>query len=138
MKTPRALIVEDVPDLAQIFTLALTAAGFRTTSVADGSTAKHYLATETPDLIVLDVHLPFYSGDRLLEEIRKLPRFEHTVFIIVTADTRRGEELRNQADLVLHKPISFTQLRDLSKRLTAVMTHLQTGPLPKLVDSERP
>lgn len=134
MKTPRALIVEDVPELAQIFTLALTAAGFRTSSVNNRMNAKQYLATETPDLILLDLNLPFSSGEKIFEEIRQIPRFDHTMIIIMTADTRRGEEMRERVDLVLHKPISFTQLRDLSNRLTEAMPHLQTGPLPKLGD----
>ena len=137
MKTPRALIVEDVPDLAQIFTMALAAAGFRTTCIEDGAKARQYLNDTTPDLIVLDLHLPFYSGDHLLAEIRQAPQFAHTKIIIVPADTRRGEELREDADLVLLKPISFIQLRDLSKRLTAVMPQLQTGYLPNLENNGR-
>lgn len=138
MKTPRALIVEDAPDLAEIFSLALRAAGYQTTILDNGLQAKQFLTHEIPDLLLLDIHLPHYSGDRLLEEIRHLPHFTQTMIIIVTADTRRGEELRDIADFVLHKPISFTQLRDLSRRLTEAMPHLQTGSLEDWRNGERP
>lgn len=138
MKTPRALIVEDVPDLAEIFSLAINAAGYQTTILTNGQQAKQFLANDVPDLLVLDIHLPFYSGDRLLEEIRQRPHFAHTMIIVVTADTRRGEELRDIADFVLHKPISFKQLRDLSSRLTAAMPHLQTGNLNDWRERKRP
>ncbi|MEZ4593580.1 MAG: response regulator [Chloroflexota bacterium] len=138
MKTPRALIVEDAPDLAEIFSLALRTAGYHTTILDNGLQAKQFLTHETPDLLLLDIHLPHYSGDRLLEEIRHLSHFAQTMIIIVTADTRRGEELRDIADFVLHKPIGFKQLRDLSSRLTAAMPHLKTGPLATVEEEERP
>jgi hypothetical protein len=37
--------------------------------------------------------------------------------VIATADAQMGENLRGEADLVLIKPITFTQLRDLTFRL---------------------
>lgn len=138
MMTPHALIVEDMPDLAEIFSLALLAAGYKTTILDNGQKAKEFLANQVPDLLLLDIHLPFYSGDRLLEEIRQLPHFDQTLIILVTADTRRGDELREVADFVLQKPISFIQLRDLTHRLTDAMPQLQTGRLDEFRSGQRP
>ena len=39
------------------------------------------------------------------------------MIIITTADARMGDAYREQVDFVLIKPISFVQLRDLTKRL---------------------
>jgi DNA-binding response OmpR family regulator len=128
METPHALIVEDTPELAEIFALALMAAGYQTQVLDNGQSARQFLATESPDLLLLDIHLPHYSGDRLLEEVRQLPHLAQTLVILATADTRRGEELRDVADFVLQKPISFAQLRDLSSRLTAAMPRLRHDP----------
>ena len=127
MKTPQALIVEDVSDLSIIFSEALSAAGYEATCLSDGLKAQTYLQTNTPDLLVLDIHLPGIKGDSLLQELQQDGRFQQTKFIIVTADAQRGEELREEADLVLLKPVSYRQLRDLSGRLTSVMDHLQTS-----------
>ena len=129
METPHALIVEDTPELAEIFSMALMAAGYQTQVLDNGQSARQFLATEAPDLLLLDIHLPHYNGDRLLEEVRQLPHLAQTLVILATADTRRGEELRDVADFVLQKPISFAQLRDLSSRLTAAMPRLQNGRL---------
>ena len=129
MKTPHALIVEDTPELAEIFSMALTAAGYQTEVLDNGQSARQHLATETPDLLLLDIHLPNLNGDRLLAEVRQMPHLAQTLVILATADTRRGEELREVADFVLQKPISFTQLRDLSSRLTSVMPRLHSDPL---------
>lgn len=128
MKPPQAIIVEDTPELADIFSQALAAAGYQTQIIDDGQTARQVLATESPDLLLLDIHLPFFSGDRLLEEVRHLPHLGHTLIILATADVRRSEELRHVADFVLQKPISFAQLRDLSSRLTAAMPRLRHDP----------
>lgn len=129
MKTPQALIVEDVPDLSQIFAEALDAAGYNVTCLADGLAAHTYLQDATPDLLVLDLHLPRLRGDSLLQHVQQNGRFNHTKVIIVTADAYRGQELQKEVDLVLLKPISYRQLRDLSSRLVNGMDHLHTGPI---------
>jgi CheY-like chemotaxis protein len=67
--------------------------------------------------VVLDLHLPHLSGRDILDEIRHDERLTSTRVIVATADPRMAEILDEQADLVLIKPISFGQLRDLSARL---------------------
>jgi len=45
-----------------------------------------------------------------------------TRVIITTADATLAETLRPQCDLVLIKPISYLQLRDVAKEMRAVIT----------------
>jgi CheY-like chemotaxis protein len=129
MKTPQALIVEDVSELSDIFAEAISAAGYEVSCLSDGLVAHTYLQDNTPDLLVLDIHLPGLKGDSLLQQTQLDGRFAQTKYIIVTADAYRGEALRELADLVLLKPVSYRQLRDLSGRLATVMDHLQTSPI---------
>ena len=112
-----ALIVEDDPDLVQIFAQALELSGFQTETVSDGEEAITLLRTRTPKLVLLDLHLPGVSGQQVLQAIRADGRLDSTRVILATADYRTAEDLREDADLVLLKPISFKQLRDLSARL---------------------
>lgn len=114
-----ALIIEDDEDLANIFAEALRGVDFEVEHVADGKKAQERLLTGTPPyLILLDMHLPHVSGGELLTNIlKKDERFEKTMVIITTADARMGDAYRDQVDFVLIKPISFVQLRDLTKRL---------------------
>jgi hypothetical protein len=37
--------------------------------------------------------------------------------VVTTADAQMGDSMRGEADLILIKPITFTQLRDLTARL---------------------
>lgn len=114
-----ALIIEDDEDLASIFAEALRGVDFEVEHVADGKKAQERLLTGIPPyLILLDMHLPHISGGELLTNIlKKDERFEKTMVIITTADARMGDAYRDQVDFVLIKPISFVQLRDLTKRL---------------------
>jgi CheY-like chemotaxis protein len=117
LKRPFALIIEDDDDAAIIFAEALQAAEYETEIIKDGQTALNRLAATTPAMIALDLHLPHISGDKILDTIRTDPRLDQTRVMLVTADARLAQSLRQEADLVLLKPISFSQLRDLSARL---------------------
>jgi CheY-like chemotaxis protein len=124
--THSALIVEDDPDLASIFAEALKSAGFETQVIGDGAMAQRRIRDLRPQIIILDLHLPHVDGSTLLSQIRSDPILKGTIVIVATADAVMGEAYRDTADIVLIKPISFVQLRDLSSRLRTV----QMGPNP--------
>ena len=117
MNKPRALIIEDDEDLAIIFAEALQMAEFETEIAKDGQTALDKLAATQPIVIVLDLHLPYVSGEEILRRIRDDERLANVRIMIATADPLIAENLRNDVDLVLLKPISFNQIRDLAARL---------------------
>jgi two-component system cell cycle response regulator DivK len=113
-----AFIIEDDPKLAAIFAEALRAAEYETEIISDGRKALTHLdGSTTANLIVLDLHLPHVSGREILRAIRANERYNQSRVILATADPLLAEELRPDADLVLLKPISFIQLRDLASRL---------------------
>ena len=114
---PLALIIEDDPKLSIIFAQALQQAEFETNVVEDGNTALVRLAETVPAAVVLDLHLPDVSGDKILRQIRADKRLAKTRVILATADALMAQSLRKDSDLVLLKPISFNQLRDLASRL---------------------
>lgn len=117
-----ALIIEDDYDLATIFAEALQAAGFDAEIIRAGDTALERLDATTPSVVVLDLHLPHVSGVDILQRIRADARLAGTRVMVATADPRMAELLEDEADLVLLKPISFSQLRDLAMRMS------QTAP----------
>ncbi len=114
---PTALIIEDDLNLSIIFSKALEMAGFQTEVIQDGLAARERLSTSLPDVIALDLHLPNISGDKLLEYMKTLPNFDQTRIIITSADPQLASQFEDDVHLILIKPISFTQLRDLAIRL---------------------
>lgn len=117
---PFGLIVEDDEDLSAIFQEALSAAGFETETIRNGRLALDRLQNVTPDVVVLDMHLPQVTGSDILQYIRSEKRMAFTNVVVTTADAIMGEQVRDTADFVLIKPISFGQLRDLTARLNPV------------------
>jgi CheY-like chemotaxis protein len=117
MNKPLALIVEDEFDISIVFSRALQAAGFETEVIRNGGTALEWLSSSKPDIVVLDLNLPRVSGPEILQYIRSDAQLAKTPVIVATAYARLAESVRDQADWVLFKPISFAQLRDLSARL---------------------
>jgi two-component system phosphate regulon response regulator PhoB len=114
MSSMFGLIIEDDQDLSVIFSEALQAAGFETEIIRAGDLALERLATTTPSVVVLDLHLPRVAGTDILRHIRADTRLADTRVIVATAHPHMAESLRDEADLVLLKPISFSQLRDLA------------------------
>ncbi len=112
-----ALIIEDDVGQSIVFAEALKAGGFETEIIRDGQVATQRLSAITPEIIVLDLHLPHVAGLDILRQIHADDRLAETRVIVATADAVLAKELREQADLVLVKPISFKQLRDLAVRM---------------------
>jgi len=116
MTKPLALIVEDDPYLNQVFALTLEGS-FDIETISDGFLAIQRVSEIVPRLIVLDINLPGASGAQVLDVIRADPRLSDTRVILATADPRQAELLRDKADIILLKPISPTQLRELADRV---------------------
>jgi CheY-like chemotaxis protein len=113
---PLALIIEDNPDQNLVFTTALQKAGFTTESIHDGVTAMTRLGKVVPTLVILDLHVPGINGGMLLRGIRKDPLTAKAHVIIVSADAEFAAQLTSQVDLVLLKPVSFSQLVQVASR----------------------
>ena len=115
-KKPLAYIVEDNEDTTIIFREALELANYEVEIALDGAIAQKHLSEIVPDLIVLDLHMPNVTGDILLKQIRSDERLKDTRVFLATADANMATQLRDQAELVLLKPVGFSQLKELAER----------------------
>jgi len=117
MGKPFALIVEDDIELSDIFAVVLQASGMETEIVRDGSLALPRISATSPDVVVLDMHLPNVSGMEILSQLRADPVLRTTRVVVITADALLARASEGQADLALIKPVSFSQISDLTSRL---------------------
>ena len=111
-----AFVIEDDEAHADLFFEALERAGFEVEIIRDGKKALSRLANTMPTVVVLDINLPYVSGVDILRYIRRDERLVKTHVIIASANSQIAATLHNEADLVLTKPISYLQLRDLAIR----------------------
>lgn len=107
----KILIVDDEPRIRELIRAHLEHAGYVCEEAADGSAALAAAETYGPDLIVLDLMMPFMDGMTCLRELRRR-RLDMPVIIL----TARGEEydklagLEGGADDYIVKPFSPREL----------------------------
>ena len=116
MTKPFVFVVEDDPRLSEIITITLQE-DFELETSMDGDDALKRLREIVPDIVVLDLNLPGTSGADLLTYIRADQRLAKTRVILATADERQAETLTDEADIVLLKPVSPSQLKDMALRM---------------------
>jgi len=117
MTTKHILVVEDEEKIIRLLCDYLQAAGFRTSTQADGDRVISQMKTDSPDLILLDIMLPGKDGMELCREIRQ---FSNVPIIMIPArveeiDRLLGLELG--ADDYICKPFSP---REVVARVKAV------------------
>ena len=116
MATPFALIVEDHLASAEFFATALGESGFETEIIRNGQDAIDRLSEIVPDMIILDLNLPGVHGAEILKSVRSDERLADTHVIVTTTHWQGAEEVEQEADLVVLKPVGYEQLRDLASR----------------------
>ena len=119
MTKPLALIIEDDPQLNAIMSITLQA-DFEIEAFAHGDMGLNRLRQTVPNVVVLDLNLPGASGKEILQNIRMDERLTKTRIILTTADERLAETLREEADIILLKPVSPSQLKELALRLRSM------------------
>ncbi len=111
--TPRVLIVEDEPAIAELISINLRHNGLSPLWVEDGELAQKEIDTVLPDLILLDWMLPGQSGVMLARKWRSDPRTKHVPIIMLTAkvdETDKVKGLDAGADDYITKPFSVSEM----------------------------
>lgn len=81
----KVLIVEDHPLNLKLFRDILRAKGYETIEDRSGADAEFLAEHHQPDLIILDVLLPFKSGHEIARALRAKTQTSHIPMIAVTA-----------------------------------------------------
>ena len=106
----RILIAEDNNDLRRLLYEQLTGEGYQVTAAADGLEAYERFKSETPDMALLDVMMPFMDGFSLLTKIRETSEMP-VIFLTAKSDeSDKVSGLRLGADDYLVKPWSLNEL----------------------------
>jgi len=142
--TPRALVVEDDPDIGQLLTHYLQKAGFEPTLLTTGREVVARARRDKFDVILLDLMLPGLDGLQVCRALRADPGTAAVPIIMLTA---KGEEsdriagLELGADDYITKPFSpnevIARIRALLRRAqrpAGAGNRLLYGPLSIDVD----
>lgn len=83
----KVLIVEDMPDNAELIHKILKRLGLKLAIAANGEEALEKVPTFLPDVILLDVGLPGINGFEVCQRLKQNPKFKDTPVIFLSAFT---------------------------------------------------
>ncbi len=109
----RVLVADDDLSTRTLIDMALEDAGYDCVLAADGRSALEQARATRPDLVILDVGMPFLTGDEVHRELRRDPRTRYIPVVFVTAKRTTGDmaaRLRNGADDYIAKPFDVDEL----------------------------
>ncbi|HVI45219.1 MAG TPA: response regulator [Chitinophaga sp.] len=113
LKGYKILCIEDDPIFYNILERSIKFLGADPIIATNGIIGLKQLETLTPDLILLDAHMPKMNGKEFLLRLRQMPTFKSIPVIVTSGDTfsrEREDMLAAGADEYLVKPYLFTDL----------------------------
>ena len=114
----RVLIVEDDESIRSLLERVFWSGGYAVRTASEGVEALRLLEEEAPDLIVLDLMLPWLNGIELLVTVRKQPQLTSVPVLVATGTATSAYDLRDFGPLlVLHKPFPLAALLPAADKL---------------------
>ncbi|HSX44849.1 MAG TPA: response regulator [Candidatus Saccharimonadales bacterium] len=119
-KSQKIVIVEDKPELSEIYKARLEILGYTCFTALDGKTALELIQKEIPDLVLLDLMVPVIAGDQILKTMRESDWGKKIPVLILSA---------------LNEQDAPAGLRSLGIEGYAVKSNLSDDQLDTLVDN---
>jgi two-component system, OmpR family, KDP operon response regulator KdpE len=129
------LVIDDEPPIRRFLRTTLAAAEYRVVEADNAAQALRLLASEKPDLLILDLGLPDKSGIELIAGIRQISTVPILVLSARHDERSKVEALDLGADDYIAKPFGMAELM---ARLRAALRHAfqVQGELPLFVSGD--
>jgi two-component system, chemotaxis family, CheB/CheR fusion protein len=112
----RILVVDDAPDVLEMFDMMLRLSGYEVEASASAIEALEKASGAQFDVIVSDIGMPYMNGYELARRLRALPGYASVPMIAVTGFARyndREQALESGFNAHLSKPVNPITLLDL-------------------------
>ena len=116
----KILAVDDERAIVRLVQVNLQRAGYEVVTAFDGKEALEKVESEQPDLVVLDVMMPYMDGFEVLQTLRKNPGTRVLPVIMLTAKAQDADVFRgwqSGVDCYLTKPFNPMELISFVKRI---------------------
>jgi FixJ family two-component response regulator len=110
MSSPIVAIVDDEPAVRKALTRLLGATGIRAKAYASGREFLEVVAEDTPDCLILDVHMPFIGGVQVRDLLQQAGIRIPIVFIT-------GQESDDLCDALSNGPFASFLRKPLDERI---------------------
>lgn len=110
----RILAIDDDPSLLELVRLHLENAGYEVLLAADGIDGGRLALSAAPDLVLVDVQMPWLSGYDLVEALKADPATRHIPVVFMTSDEAVDERSgKLGAEAYLRKPVNAERLLEV-------------------------
>lgn len=120
--TGKILVIDDEPEITDIVATFLGEAGYQVETENSGMAGLEKAKSFKPDLILLDIMMPFMDGYEVCEELKTIPQVKKTPVLFLTAKDARSDEgrsFRSGGDMYIKKPFSCERLLEMVKVVLA-------------------
>lgn len=113
---PKILMIDDDRSLLEMTGTFLKSQGWGFAGAADAASGMQRLASEKPDLILLDINLPDMDGTELCSKLKSDPATSGIPLVLITGDKKSAEDILkglqgSRADAYLLKPVHIAVLK---------------------------
>lgn len=127
-KPIKVLMAEDEPEVLDIMSRKIAAAGYTVITAGDGEEAWDKIRKESPDVIVLDLIMPRTNGFDVLRRVREHPVPGRWQPVIIVSAKRELEDLQEgyalEADHYITKPCQIEDiLRSIKLMIRLIPRH---------------
>jgi two-component system alkaline phosphatase synthesis response regulator PhoP len=120
----KILAVDDEKHIVRLIQVNLERAGYEVVTAGDGKEALEKVKSENPDMIVLDVMMPYMDGFEVLRTLKADPVTRDIPVIMLTAKAQDADVFRgwqSGVDSYLTKPFNPMELLSFIQRIFASM-----------------
>lgn len=110
MSGPTILVVDDEAQIRKFLRIALEANGFTVREAATGGQGVAHAATDTPDLVILDLGLPDLDGKKVIERVREWSAVPILILSVRQAEAEKVAALDAGANDYVVKPFGIAEL----------------------------
>jgi two-component system phosphate regulon response regulator PhoB len=124
---PRVLSIEDDAAMGQFLKAVFTAQGFTMDLATDGNAGLDLARRRRPDLVILDLLMPYKNGFEVLKELKDAPETRAVPVIILSSNSREEDivkALNAGADDFVVKPF---RARELVTRVRKVLERVRAA-----------
>jgi CheY-like chemotaxis protein len=110
-KRPKILVVDDEKVMRELLTLHLRDAGYEVLAAEDPVAAGPLVLKEKPDLLIVDVHMPYMTGYEFVAALKSDPETRDIPVIFLSTDDDVADQARKLgAAAFLSKPVTVDKL----------------------------
>jgi DNA-binding response OmpR family regulator len=109
------VLIEDDKGLRDDLAFLFEAEGIHFIAAGDGMTGMALIHEHQPQVVILDIYIPHYSGFEIIDAIRANANFDGMFIIAITGMAEDEEDLcamKGRADMILTKPLDERRLLD--------------------------